>query len=95
MARIEPVDQEAAAGKAKELMDAVEEQVGMVPGVMRTMAQSPAVLEAYLGFTGALAGGRLSERLREQIALVVSQENRSGYCLAAPRGHREVRGADR
>lgn len=47
------------------------------------MANSPAVLEAYLGFSGALAKGALSARLREQIALAVGESNNCQYCLAA------------
>ncbi|MBW1798067.1 MAG: carboxymuconolactone decarboxylase family protein, partial [Deltaproteobacteria bacterium] len=55
----------------------------MIPNLMLTMANSHAVLEAYLGFSGALEKGALSARLREQIALVVAETNGSDYCLAA------------
>ena len=50
---------------------------------MRTMANSPAVLQAYLDFTSALSSGALSAKLREQIALTVSEVNDCDYCLAA------------
>ena len=51
--------------------------------MMRTMAHSPAVLETYLNASAALAGGTLSSKLREQIALGVAQANNCNYCLAA------------
>ena len=47
------------------------------------MANSPAVLEGYLGFSGALSGGQLNAKLREQIALVTAQENHCNFCLSA------------
>ena len=50
--------------------------------MMRTMAHSPAVLEAYLQASTALSSGVLSARLREQIALAVAQANSCNYCLA-------------
>jgi AhpD family alkylhydroperoxidase len=55
----------------------------MTPNMMKTMAQSPAVLEAYLNFSGALAGGTLSGKLREQIALIAAEVNGCGYCASA------------
>ncbi len=83
MQRIKGLDPETATGKAKVLMDGIQRQLGMVPNIMRTMGNSPAVLEAYLGFSGALAKGLLSPRLREQLALTVSQANNCSYCLSA------------
>ena len=47
----------------------------MIPNLIRTMANSSAVLEAYLNITGALAMGSLPATLREQIALTVAEVN--------------------
>jgi AhpD family alkylhydroperoxidase len=47
------------------------------------MAASPAVLESYLGFSRALAGGLLDAKTREQIALLTAQRNHCNYCLSA------------
>ncbi len=60
MTRITAIEPAKATGKAKELLDAVKNKVGRVPNMMRTMAHSPAVLEAYLNFSAALAGGQLT-----------------------------------
>ena len=83
MPRIQALDPASATGRAKELLDGVRRKLGRTPNLMRTMANSPAVLEAYLGFSGALAGGTLPVKLREQIALAVAQVNGCDYCLAA------------
>ena len=78
-----PVDPTQAAGRARVLLDAVQAKLKMTPNMTRHMAQSPAVLEGYLGFAGALAGGALAAPLREQIALATAQENGCDYCLSA------------
>jgi len=64
-------------------LDAVQRKLGMTPNMTRTMAQSPAVLEAYLSFSAALGGGTLDAKLREQIALAVGELNRCQYCVSA------------
>lgn len=83
MPRLKPVTKDQANAKAKPFLEAVEKKLGTIPNLMKTMANAPAVLEAYLGFSGTLAKGTLSPKLREQIALVVGESNRCDYCLAA------------
>lgn len=83
MQRLHAIDPNEATGKAKGLMESVHAQLGMTPNIVRTMANSPAALRAYLDFNAALAGGALPTRLREKIALVVAEVNRCDYCLAA------------
>lgn len=83
MARLSILDPAKATGKAKELLDAVQAKLHITPNMTRVMANSPAVLEAYLGFSGALAGGLLDVKLRERIALLVAQTNGCEYCLSA------------
>ena len=61
----------------------VQARLGMLPNVVATFAQSPAALKGYLAFSGALAGGRLTPRQREVVALAVAQANQCEYCLAA------------
>lgn len=82
MSRINVINNEQNNGKAKELLDAVHAKLGITPNMMKTMAQSPAVLEAYLNFGGAL-DTTLNAKLREQIALVSAEENGCGYCASA------------
>lgn len=47
------------------------------------MAASPTVLEAYLGFSGALANSLLDTKTREELALMTAQESHCNYCLSA------------
>ncbi len=83
MARFNQIAPDIATGKAKELLDAVKGKLGLVPNLTRAMANAPAVLEGYLGLSGALGKGSLSAKTREQIALAVGQANECDYCLAA------------
>ncbi|MGE5850348.1 MAG: carboxymuconolactone decarboxylase family protein [Candidatus Methylomirabilota bacterium] len=83
MPRLAALDPTEATGKAKELLNGVQETLGMTPNLVRTMANSPAVLEAYLGFNTALSRGRLGGKVREQIALAVAETNGCEYCLSA------------
>jgi uncharacterized peroxidase-related enzyme len=83
MERITPVNLQTAQGRARELLDAVKAKLGIVPNMTRSMAVSPAVLEAYLGFSGALGHGVLPARVREQLALDVSEVNCCDYCVSA------------
>lgn len=82
MARINPVKRDANP-KTRELLAAVEKNMGMVPNMIATMAQSPTVVQAYLRFNQALGGGSLSNALRQRIALAVSETDQCNYCLSA------------
>ena len=83
MPRIHPVNQNNADSKTANLLETVEKKLGTVPNLISTMANSPAVAQAYLGFSQSLSTGQLPARLREQIALVVGETNNCGYCVAA------------
>ena len=83
MSRIDipTVDQSPAA--ARPLLDAVHRQLGVVPNLMKLVAQSPAALEGYLALNAALSKGRLDGALRERLALLVAEFNGCDYCLSA------------
>lgn len=83
MPRIQPINQTSADIQAAEILSTVKQKMGIVPNLISTMAQSPAVAKAYLEFSGALGGGTLTPRLREQLSLVVGQENSCSYCVSA------------
>ncbi len=83
MPRIAPVDPSKATGKAKELLDGVQQKYGRVANVVAGLANSPAALEAYLKTQEALGNGSLDVKLREQIALLVAQANGCEYCVSA------------
>jgi uncharacterized peroxidase-related enzyme len=83
MPRIQPLHAAHAQGKAKDLLGAVKAKLGGTPNLITTMAQAPAVLEGYMGLSGALAGGSLPTGLREQVALAIAGVNSCGYCASA------------
>ncbi|MBU2479251.1 MAG: carboxymuconolactone decarboxylase family protein, partial [Gammaproteobacteria bacterium] len=82
MQRINLIDESTAPNKTIELLAAVRKQMGGVPNILATMAQSSATLGGYLGLASALAGGKLTAKLREQIALAVAGANGCDYCAS-------------
>src|SRR5436305_12136955 len=82
-ARLTPIEPAHADAHTHQLFDAIKARNGKLPNMMKTMAHSPALLEGYLAFGGALNKGVLPEIVRQQIALFVSQENGCEYCLSA------------
>ena len=83
MTRLEQLDPATATGRSKELLDSVQLKMGRVPNIFKYMANSPAALEGYLNFGGALANGLLDAQLRERIAIVVAETHHCQYCLSA------------
>ncbi len=83
MSRITVPTLEQSLTASKPLLAAVQQQLGVVPNLMKLVGHSPSALEGYLSLSGALAKGKLSPQLREQIALTVAQYNGCDYCLSA------------
>lgn len=78
---IPTVEQSPAASKP--LLDAVLNQLGVIPNLMKMVGNSPAALEGYLSLNGAVAKGVLELPLRERLALATAEFNGCDYCLAA------------
>jgi len=72
-----------ATGLNKQLFDGLQSKLGMVPNLAQQLANAPAALKAYLGFGAALSEGKLTGKLREQIAVAVANVNHCDYCLSA------------
>lgn len=83
MARIARIESSQASPKSIQLLGDVEKKLGVVPNMMKTMAHSSAVLDAYLSFSNALSAAKLPAPVREQIALTVAEVNSCEYCLSA------------
>ena len=83
MQRINQIDTSAASAETAKLLADVKSGMGMVPNIISTMANSKILLEAYLGLSGTLSGGTLSQVLSEQIALAVAGANQCDYCASA------------
>lgn len=83
MPRIRAIDPAVATGRAKVLLDGVQKKLGATPNLLRTMANQPAVLDAFLSVGEALGRGRFDAKTREAIALAVAGANGCDYCASA------------
>ena len=83
MQTLNSIDPASAAGRTRQIFDGLRNNLGAVPNLMRVLADSPAALNAYMSFSGALAEGKLSARTREQLAIAVANANSCDYCLSA------------
>ena len=73
MSRLNMIDPQQAEGKQKELLDSVQKRLGMTPNLVRVFANSPGVLQGYLGLNEGLGEVTLDTKVREQIALAVAE----------------------
>ena len=64
------------------MFTAVNKKFGVVPNMIRTMGNSPALLEGYLNLSGALDHGTLGAKTNKLIALAVAESNQCNYCLS-------------
>jgi uncharacterized peroxidase-related enzyme len=83
MSRITTIEHKTATAEQRELLDAIQDQLGMVPNFLKVFANSPAALRAFLGLHGIAGEGSLDALTRERIALAVAQENSCQYCVSA------------
>ncbi len=71
-----------AQGEFKDALDTVQKGMGAVPNLAKALANSPAVLKAYLALSGAVGAG-IPAPVRERIALTTAEHNGCDYCLSA------------
>ncbi len=83
MQRILPIEMDKAAGKVKEQLEQVKKRLHRVPNMHATMANAPAVLDAYTALGASLSHVSLDAELRTRIALTVAAANQAQYCLLA------------
>ena len=83
MQTLKSIDNAGATGKTKQIFEGMQKHLGTVPNLVRVLANSPAALNAYVSFDGALAQGTLPAATREQIAIAVANTNSCDYCLSA------------
>ena len=82
MSRIAIPNLDDVPEESKEGLEAVHAQLGVVPNLFRLIGSSPAVLDGFLNFSGALRK-TFDVKTRERIALAVAQANGCDYCLSA------------
>ena len=81
--RIQTLNSETTTGEAKDLFNAVNDKLGFIPNLIKVFGNSPATLKGYLSLSELTSGGTFSNKFREQLALVIAQENACDYCLSA------------
>jgi uncharacterized peroxidase-related enzyme len=83
MSRINVIQHDCANHEQKELLDAINAQLGMVPNFLKVFANSPSALRAFLGLYGIAGEGSLDGQTRERIAISLAQQNACQYCVSA------------
>lgn len=83
MSNVEQITVEKADPEVKDLYQVIQKQLGTVPNMLQNMGSSAAVLKGFLDWSDAINHTSFNARLREQIALAVSEVNQCNYCLAA------------
>lgn len=84
MSRLTMHSQEQLPEESQRLLAEIEQALGRVPNLFRTYAAHPPLLRANWGkMKAAMMEGDLPRRLKEAIALLVSQDNGCRYCVAA------------
>ena len=78
-----PVGVETAPEKSRPLLEKVQKSFKFVPNLYGVFANSPVLLEGYLGLEGAFEKGSLSAVERQIVLLSASVENSCRYCTAA------------
>lgn len=83
MSRVQIVDPKSAPPAARQLLEAVQAQLGVTPNFIRVLANSPKALEGFLGLYGAAGQFSLDKAMQERIALTVAEGNACDYCVSA------------
>jgi AhpD family alkylhydroperoxidase len=83
MARIKPIEINAATGRAVELLEELASRGGEPGPMVRAMANAPVVLRSYLDLNRAVKRGHIDRRVTERVNLAVHEWLGCAYCLAA------------
>jgi uncharacterized peroxidase-related enzyme len=83
MSLFPPHTRESAPRRARDLLVGIDKARGMIPNLMRVMAESPTTLKAYLTLSEILTHGDFTPAEQQLLLLTVSRENGCAYCVAA------------
>lgn len=78
-----PVGVETAPEKSRPFLEKVQKTFKSIPNLYATFANSPALLEGYLGLEGVFEKTSLNAVERHVVLLAASVENNCKYCTAA------------
>ena len=80
---LEVLNKNDAPQAARELLEKAEKNYGFVPNILGMMANSPALLEAYMTVNGIFEKTDFSAAEKQIVLLGVSTENDCGSCKSA------------
>lgn len=80
---LEVLNKNDAPQSARELLEKAEKNYGFVPNILGVMANSPALLEAYMTVNGIFEKTDFSAAEKQTVLLAASTENDCGYCKSA------------
>ncbi len=84
MTRVQIHDLESAPQESADALKALEHKFGATLNIFGAMAHSPAVLNTFVAFEGAIADHTsLDRKTREAIHLTVANVNECSYCQGA------------
>lgn len=94
MSRLNLVQESYAHGRTAKLFDHIHRATGRILNMFRGLANSPAALSAYLKMSESLKTGKLTSDEHRIIALIVSDELGSEYCIQTHRKLAEMQGME-
>lgn len=74
---------ETAPEASRKFLEGAQKNMGFVPNLLATMAEAPALLEAYMTLGGIFGKTDLSETERQIILMTNNRLNGCTYCMAA------------
>ena len=83
MNKINPIQVADVSEASQAVLEIVNKKLGRIPNMYKVMANSPAVLDAYVKLNGALSAGAIGSKMAEMIALATAEHNGCSYCLSA------------
>jgi len=81
MSRLPPLTPQTAVGAARDMLGELVDRHGQVGDMVRTMANSPAVLGGYLQFSRSMKRSKLDRRISERISIGVQVRQGCQTCL--------------
>lgn len=91
---LEVLSKENAPDSARPLLEKANRKYGFVPNILGVMANSPALLEAYMSLSQIFEKTKFSAAEKQTVLLAVSRENGCDYCMAAHSGIAKMQGVD-
>jgi uncharacterized peroxidase-related enzyme len=84
---------ESAPPASRPPLQSLEREIGFVPNLAATMAESPALIDGFTSVRTILREGAFQPIERETISLAVSVANSCSYCVAAHSKFAKMAGA--